>query len=106
MKQLIVVFIVMMSVGSFGVGDLQADVWTEREALAKVEKELASSKALIQAAKSQRDDTSRTAFNYTALLRDIDTIREGITTHLAQRMEPVVPSSIDALQADYTEQHP
>ena len=106
MKHKILLVILITIVMSFYAVDSAADVWSERESLSKVEQELQSIKVLILAAKSQRDPNSRTTFNYQVLLNDIDKIREGISTHLADRMEPVVPSTIDALQFDYTERHP
>lgn len=102
MKQKIIVILLSSMVG-FSTVNALADVWSEREALSKVEHELESLKVLILAAQSQRDPKSRTTFNYQVLLSDVDKIRAGISTHLNGRMEPVVPSTIDALKSDYTE---
>lgn len=80
-----------------------ADIWAEREALAKVESELASLEALVMTAKGQSNAKDRTTFDYDKLLDELRLVRGGIKTHLAIPMEPVVPSSIDALSGDYTE---
>ena len=82
---------------------VQAEIWAEREALSKVESELSGLETLILAAKSRSNPEDRTTFDYAALLNDIGTIRTGIRTHLAVPMEPVFPSTIDALAGDYTE---
>jgi RAQPRD family integrative conjugative element protein len=102
MKQLTTIFL-LVSVFLFDVSFLHADVWAEREALAKVSKELESLKVLVNAAKSQSEPALRTSLDYDDLLSDIDKIRKGISTHLENRMEPVVPTKIDALKAQYTE---
>ncbi len=80
-----------------------ADVWAEREALAKIETELAALEELVLTAKNHSNDSDRTTFNYQILLDDIKKIRSGISHHLTVPMEPVLPNSIDALSANYTE---
>jgi RAQPRD family integrative conjugative element protein len=79
-----------------------ADVWAEREMLSKIETEIGALEELIKAAKAQSDESYRTTFEYQVLLSDFRKIRRGITHHLTVPMEPVFPSSIDALRSDYT----
>lgn len=80
-----------------------ADVWAEREALAKIQSELAALEALVMTAKMKSNSEDRTTFDYEVLLADLRKIQSGISHHLTVPMEPVVPSSIDALSSDYTE---
>lgn len=80
-----------------------ADVWAEREALAKIAAELAALEALVETAKKQSNSGDRTTFDYQVLLDDLRKVREGISHHLTVPMEPVVPSTVDALSAEYTE---
>jgi RAQPRD family integrative conjugative element protein len=80
-----------------------AEIWAEREALSKVESELSDLESLVLAAKSRSNPEDRTTFDYTALLSDLATIRAGIRTHLSVPMEPVLPSTINALEGNYTE---
>lgn len=80
-----------------------ADVWAEREALAKIANELAALEALVMTAKMRSNSSDRTTFEYPVLLDDLRKIRAGISHHLTVPMEPVVPSSIDALSSRYTE---
>ena len=82
---------------------VNADVWAEREMLAKIEKELSNLEVLVDAAKKQKDNSVRTRFDYQTLLSDISKIREGILVHLDNRMEPTVPSQLKALNTQYTE---
>lgn len=82
---------------------VQAEIWAEREALSKVESELTALESLIMAAKGKSNPEDRTTFDYSALLSDIAIIRAGIVDHLAVPMEPVFPSTINALEGDYTE---
>jgi len=81
-----------------------ADVWAERQALAGVNTALSDVEALVMTAKGQRNSADRMMFNYTALIDEIRKIRGGIVTHLSVPMNPVLPSTIDALKADYTVQ--
>lgn len=80
-----------------------ADFWAERSALAAVEKELESIEKLVMVAKAQSDPSNRTTFEYEVLLSDLRNIRSGIRDHLTVPMEPVVPSTIDAVRGTYTE---
>tara|TARA_R110002167_G_scaffold204404_11_gene408594 strand:+ start:10995 stop:11309 length:315 start_codon:yes stop_codon:yes gene_type:complete len=80
-----------------------ADIWAEREALAKIESEVAALEALVSAAEAQSNPAYRTTFEYRVLLADLNKIRKGITHHLTVPMEPVFPSTIDALSSEYTE---
>ena len=80
-----------------------ADVWAEREALAKIQSELAALEALVMTAKMKSNTKDRTTFDYEVLLGDLRKIQAGISHHLTVPMEPVVPSTIDALSSDYTE---
>ena len=80
-----------------------ADVWAEREALAKIQSELAALEALVMTAMMKSNSEDRTTFDYEVLLADLRKIQSGISHHLTVPMEPVVPSSIDALSSDYTE---
>jgi RAQPRD family integrative conjugative element protein len=82
---------------------VSADVWAEREALANVATELSALEALVMTAMARRDSNNRTQFDYQILLDDMRKIRAGIAHHLTVPMEPVVPSTIDALRANYTE---
>ena len=83
-----------------------ADIWAERESLANIETELAALEALVLTAKAQSNSEDRTTFGYRVLIDDLRKIRGGITHHLSVPMEPVVPSSIDALSATYTAHQP
>lgn len=80
-----------------------ADVWAEREALAKIQSELAALEVLVLNAQQRSDSKNRTKFEYKDLLRDLRKIQSGISHHLTVPMEPVVPSEIDALSTNYTE---
>ena len=80
-----------------------ADVWEEREALAKIRSELAVLEALVMTAKMKSNSDDRTTFDYEVLLDDLRKIQTGISHHLTVPMEPVVPLLIDALATDYTE---
>ena len=81
----------------------QADVWAEREALAKIETELSSLESLVMSAKGKSNTEDRTTFDYEKLLDELRLIRGGISTHLSVPMDPVVPTNIDALSGEYTE---
>ncbi|WP_444928350.1 RAQPRD family integrative conjugative element protein (plasmid) [Microbulbifer sp. TRSA002] len=80
-----------------------ADVWAEREALAKIKSELSALEALVMTAKMKSNSEDRTTFDYEVLLADLRKVQSGISHHLTVPMEPVVPSSIDALSSYYTE---
>lgn len=83
-------------------GTASADIWAERETLAKIESEIAALVSLVSAAESQSDPANRTTFEYQVLLGDLKKIREGISHHLTVPMEPVFPSTINALSSNYT----
>lgn len=95
-------FVALILVSLCCINASQADVWAERQALAKIESELAALESLILAAKGQSNSEDRMTFDYRALLADVKKIRSGISHHLTVPMEPVVPSTIDALSSDYT----
>ena len=97
-----VVITLLVSLMSFS-HSATADVWAEREALSKIETELAALEALVMTAKKQSNSNDRMTFEYQVLLDDLRKIRSGISHHLAVPMEPVVPSTVDALTASYTE---
>lgn len=80
-----------------------AEVWAEREALSRIEVELTSIEKLVTSAKKRSNSEDRTTFNYQNLLLDLRKIRSGISHHLTVPMEPVIPSGIDALSANYTD---
>lgn len=80
-----------------------ADVWAEREALSNIQSELAALEALVLNARARSNASDRTQFDYEILLSDLRKIQHGITHHLTVPMEPVVPSTIDALSVNYTE---
>lgn len=80
-----------------------ADVWAEREALEKIRTELAALESLVIDAKKRSDTNSRTTFDYNVLLDDLRKIQAGISHHLTVPMEPIAPSTIDALNSNYTE---
>ncbi len=80
-----------------------ADIWAEREALSNIKSELASLEALVMNAKTRANSSDRTQFEYEDLLDDLRKIQAGIAHHLTVPMEPVVPSTIDALSVSYTE---
>ena len=80
-----------------------AEVWAEREALANIETELTALEELVGSAQQRSNSEDRTTFDYQNLLNDIRKIRSGISHHLTVPMEPVIPSSIDALSASYTD---
>jgi RAQPRD family integrative conjugative element protein len=100
-KQLALVLVSFLLTTQFS----HADVWAEREALAKIESELAALESLVMTAKMRSNAADRTTFEYEELLNDVRKIRSGISHHLTVPMEPVVPSQIDALSARYTEHH-
>ena len=81
----------------------KADVWAEREALAKIQSEVAAIEALVNSTKRRGNNDSRTTFDYQDLLGDLRKIQAGISNHLTMPMEPVLPSTINALEGDYTE---
>ena len=80
-----------------------AEIWAERESIAKIELELAALESLVMTAKGQSNPEDRTTFNYQVLINDLRKIRSGIVNHLSAPMDPVVPSTIEALSASYTE---
>ncbi len=80
-----------------------SEIWAEREAIAKIESELAALEFLIITAENQSNPEDRTTFNYEVLLNDLRKIRTGINSHLMVPMNPVDSSTIDALSAVYTE---
>ena len=80
-----------------------ADVWAEREALAKIQSELIALEQLVFSAKNHRNTKDRMRFDYQSLLNDLRKIQSGISHHLSLPMEPVIPSTIDALSPEYTE---
>ena len=82
--------------------DAQADIWAEREALAKVASEINAIKHLVHDASKLSENRSRVKFNYDALMNDLEVIRAGINTHLSQPIDPVMPSSVNALGGSYT----
>lgn len=82
---------------------VNADVWAEREGLAKIETELSSLEVLVMSAKGKSNSEDRTTFDYAKLLGEFRLIRKGIRAHLTVPMEPVVPSTVDALSGQYTE---
>lgn len=94
----------LLLVSLLGLSQLsRAEIWAEREALAKIESELSALESLVMTAKGQSNDQDRTTFDYETLLDDLRKIRKGINHHLTVPMEPVVPSTIDALDTQYTE---
>ena len=80
-----------------------ADVWAEREALAKIQSELSALEVLVITAKSRSNSEDRTTFDYGALSDDLRKIQAGISHHLTVPMNPVLPSTIDAVNSHYTE---
>jgi len=80
-----------------------AEVWAEREALSHIESELTSLEKLVVSANKRSNPDDRTIFDYRNLLTDLRKIRSGISHHLTVPMEPVIPSGIDALRANYTD---
>ena len=80
-----------------------AYVGAEREALSNIQSELAALEALVLNARARSNASDRTQFDYEILLSDLRKIQHGITHHLTVPMEPVVPSTIDALSVNYTE---
>lgn len=84
-------------------GVAMADVWAEREALAKIQAEVYSLEMLVINAKTRANDQELTGFDYRVLLNDLRKIQAGISDHLTMPMEPVIPATIDALNGNYTE---
>ena len=80
----------------------QADIWAEREALAKVVSEINAIEHLVHDASKLSENRSRVKFNYDALMNDLEIIKTGINTHLSQPIDPVMPSSVNALGGSYT----
>lgn len=100
MKKTITIFLVSLLCISLV---SRADIWAEREALSKIETELAALEELVKTAHAHSNPNDRTTFDYPSLLSDLRKIRTGISEHLVVPMEPVIPSSIDALSTRYTE---
>lgn len=80
----------------------QADMWAEREALAKVASEVSALERLVYDASLQMGKDDRIRFDYDTLMADLQAIRGGINTHLAQPINPVMPERVDALAGNYT----
>jgi len=79
-----------------------ADVWAEREALAKIGSELSALERLVNDASNLAAQDERVQFNYDTLMRDLEAIRTGIAHHLAQPINPVMPSEVSGLSGNYT----
>ena len=80
----------------------QADVWQEREALAKVASEISALERLVHDASKINQADGRVKFNYDTLMADLELIRSGIAAHLSQPINPVIPSSVDGINGGYT----
>ncbi|MFK5947479.1 MAG: RAQPRD family integrative conjugative element protein [Methylococcales bacterium] len=79
-----------------------ADVWSERQALAKVQSELNSLLLLVSVAKDQSVQNSRMHFDYSTLEKELNIIKSGIGDHLADPMDPVMPDNIVQIDGAYT----
>lgn len=79
-----------------------ADVWAERQALAQVTKEMQALERLVNETSKLSKDDSRVRFSYDSLMYDLKKIREGVERHLAQPINPVLPSEIKNLRGNYT----
>ena len=85
-----------------GTTQVSADIWAEREALSNIRSELSALEILVVSAQSKSNSDNRTTFDYQILLEDLQKIQSGISNHLASPMEPIVPSTINPLKANYT----
>ena len=84
----------------------KADVWAEREALAKVSSEISALERLVIDASHIHDQDGRVTFNYDRLMRDLEVIRLGIGEHLQRPINPVMPLDYQGLRGDYTSNNP
>lgn len=75
-----------------------ADADAEREALAKIVRELDALTPLIAEAKAQADRDARVRFQYDWLQLDLHRIRLGIEEHLTA---PTQPRNLPPLKGDY-----
>lgn len=80
----------------------QADVWAEREALAKVSSEISALERLVIDASHLNQPDGRVTFNYDRLMRDLEVIRLGIGEHLQRPINPVMPLDYQGLRGDYS----
>ncbi len=75
------------------------DADQEREALARIDQELALIQQLTHEAEKKRPAWRRVSFRYDALRRDLQEMRAGIQEHLdAPRMDP---RKVQPLNGDY-----
>jgi len=79
-----------------------ADVWAERQALAAIASEITALERLVHDASEMAEADTRVEFNYDFLMRDLETIRAGIATHLSQPMNPVMPAGGEGLAGAYS----
>lgn len=100
MKTIATTFLLALGLGISSAAS--ADVWAEREALSKVESEIKAIESLVNDASKIAVEDSRIQFEYDALIRDLRMIRQGIKDHLSQPINPVIPSRIEPVRADYT----
>lgn len=83
-----------------------ADVWAEREALAKVSSEISALERLVIDTSHLNRTDGRVIFNYDRLMRDLEVIRLGIGEHLKRPINPVMPLDYQGLRGDYTSKNP
>lgn len=102
MKASLIGLFILLSGISF---TLYADVWAEREALEKIGDEINALKSLVASARQKSDPDSSQYFDYDSLLSDLELVQSSVLRHLEAPMEPVLPTSIDALNAEYTVRH-
>lgn len=95
--------LVTMLLMSVAATQVQADVWAEREALAKVGSEISALERLVNDASKLAAQDDRIHFNYDSLMRDLEAVRTGIAHHLSQPINPVMPSQVNGLTGYYTQ---
>lgn len=94
-----------LAIAGIAIPPAQADVWSERAALAQIASELTALERLVNDTQKLSENDSRVKFDYDVLMKDLEVIRGGINTHLSQPINPVMPSRVDALGGEYTEKN-
>lgn len=75
------------------------DADQEREALARIEQELAVIQQMTYEAERKKPNHGRVSFRYADLRRDLQSMRDGIREHVAAPRQD--PRTVPALQGDY-----
>lgn len=96
---------IALAAAGLSISPVNADVWSERAALAQIASELTALERLVSDTQKLSENDARVKFDYDVLMRDLEVIRAGINTHLSQPINPVMPSRVDALGGEYTEKN-